>query len=165
MNALWTTLLILLSNLAFSAPLSELIDKNVQSATHAYEISLPVAAVLPDTPPSPANSTVQLWIHIRNSKQIELAQDIFRKLIQAKSQPWHIEQKPIQKVDDGPSKSQLRYFKREDRSQAKKLLAALQKSIPKIELCDLSGKFDQIGWVKPGHYELWLSPDLSRLQK
>ncbi|MEI7457377.1 MAG: hypothetical protein WCK93_11710 [Nitrosomonadales bacterium] len=164
MNALWTTLLILLSNLAFSAPLSELIDKNVQSATRAYEMSLPVAAALPDAP-SPVTSTVQLWIHIRNSNQIELAQDISQKLSQAKSQLWNIEQKPIQKVDDGPLKSQLRYFKREDRPQAQKLLATLRKSIPKTELCDMSGKFEQAGWVKPGHYELWLSPDVSKLKK
>lgn len=168
MNKLWPAILMLLSSSVLGMPLSELIDKNVQSATRAYQMTLPVAAAIPAPtalpfPVSPVSSA-QLWIHIRNKSQTKLAQDILERLAKNKDQQWNIEQKPIQKVDDGPKKSQLRYFKRQDRQQAQKLLDTLRKWIPQIELGDISGKFDQVDWVKPGHYELWLSQDVMRLQ-
>ena len=73
---------------------------------------------------------------------------------------------PIQTVDVGPSKSQLRYFKKLDEVEAQEMLALFSKisSIADLELKDLSEQYSEVSWIKPGHYELWLSPDIVQAQ-
>lgn len=136
--------------------LGELINKNVRDATSAYEKALPPS----QRPTNPA----QLWIHIRNNGQKKLAQEIQNRVSETEFRQWKIEQKPVQMIDSGPGKSQLRYFKRQDQTQAQELFVILSKLIPQLEINDLSGKYESVGWIKSGHYELWLSPSLTRLQ-
>jgi hypothetical protein len=137
-------------------PLNELIDRNVRDANTAYQKSLP-GAQLPASP-------VFLWIHVRNEGQESLAQQILNEMVKIPSDQWTIEPKPVQKVDSGPSRSQLRYFKQQERQQAQVLLAALRTLIPQLDIADLSGTYENAEWIQQGHYELWLAPDLTNLQ-
>lgn len=154
--ALVTFALVLLSDHVSGATLNELISKNVRDATNAYDRALPSAQ-------QPTN-LAQLWIHIRSNSQKKLAQEILDRVAKTEFRQWKIEQKPVQKVDSGPRKSQLRYFKRQDQPQAQELFDMLRKLIPKLEINDVSGKYESVGWIRSGHYELWLSPDIMRLQ-
>jgi hypothetical protein len=67
-------------------------------------------------------------------------------------------------VKFGPQVSQLRYFKTKDEPEARELFAILRKIIPTLELKDLSREYARVGWINPGHYELWLSPNLVQLE-
>lgn len=152
--ALAISALFLFSLHASGASVRDLINQNIQRSDTAY---ISVASVA-----EPNTSSVQVWVHIQNDSQKNLARELVENL--QKSGSWNIETKPIQKVARGPRKSQLRYFKKQDQQQAQELLVTLRTMIPAIELSDLSGKFDNTDWVKPGHYELWLSPEVIRLR-
>lgn len=154
--ALVSIFLALFSHHVSGANLNDLINKNVQDATNAYEKSLPAA--------QQPTSSAQLWIHVRSDSQNKLADEILDRVEKTEFGQWKIERKPTQKVSSGPQKSQLRYFKKQDQAHAKELFDMLRKQILDLEISDLSGKYEGIGWIKAGHYELWLSPDLMRLQ-
>jgi len=144
--------LLLLSDAATGASLNELINQNVKDANTAYEHTLPPA----QQPTQPA----RVWVHIRSDSQKGTAQELLDSLAKNESGQWQIEKKPIRVVSYGPGKSQLRYFKKQDRKQATALFNALHQKIPQLELKDFSEKYERVGWIKPGHYELWLSQDL-----
>lgn len=150
--------IVLFSEHVNGMPLPALINKNVQDAAGAYERTLTVAQA--QKPIYPA----QLWIHVRTDSQKKIAQEILDRVVKAEAAQWKIEQEPIQKVDSGPRKSQLRYFKRQDQTQAKELFDVLHRFIPQLELINSSDQWEKVGWIKPGYYELWLSPNLKRLQ-
>lgn len=141
---------------ASGATLGELINKNVEDAASAYDRALPSAQ-------QPAN-LAQLWIHIRSDRQNNVAQQILDRVAQTRFRQWKVERKPVQKVDSGPRKSQLRYFKKQDQPQAQELFNVLRRLVPDLELSDASGRYDGVAWIRSGHYELWLSPDIMVLK-
>lgn len=145
-----TCALLLLAHQAHSATLNELINQNVQDATQAYEQTLPSA--------QRNVSTAQLWVHIRNENQRPLAQAILARVKNTALARRKIEAKTIEKVAYGPDQNQLRYFKREDRAQAQMLLEQLRPLVPRLELSDLSGQYNNASWLESGHYEVWLAP-------
>lgn len=137
-------------------PLGDLINQNVKDASGAYQKTLPA--------PQRATEPVQLWVHIRSASQKPLAEEILGRVAKARPGAPRIEQKPVQTVDSGPRNTQLRFFKKPDEAQARELFEILRPLIPQLELKDLSRDYGDVGWIKPGHFELWLSPDLQRLQ-
>lgn len=140
---------------AMGADLNTLIKQNVQDATRAYQ---------KQRASTRATESIRLWIHVRKETQRKIAKKIQARL--AKARPTDkIEEESIRLVHVGPSRTQLRYFKAEDKAQAKKLLEALRKMIPNIQLEDLSRDYARMTWIKRGHYELWLDPNLSRLKE
>jgi hypothetical protein len=64
----------------------------------------------------------------------------------------------VQLVQDGPAVDEIRYFKVADRAGALAIVQALKKVLPRVWLRDLSAEYDQVVWIKHGHYELWLAP-------
>jgi hypothetical protein len=64
----------------------------------------------------------------------------------------------------GPRESQLRYFNKEDASQAAELLKVLSRLIPELKLKDLSREYAKLRWIRTGHFELWLSPELVQIE-
>lgn len=157
MNRISICALLLFCGSVTAMPLYDLIKQNVQRSTQTFDDTSayarrPVAAA-------------QIWVHIRNDGQKKLADEILGSLGSQHFEQRNIEQKPVQRVDYGPRKSQLRYFKRQDQQQAEELFAALRRQIPQLELNDASGRFQNVDWIKPGHYELWLAPDLSALRQ
>lgn len=65
---------------------------------------------------------------------------------------------PAQLVDQGPSRSQLRYFRESEKDLAVKAYEILRNSIPDLQLLYIKG-FETSTAMRQNHYELWLSPD------
>ncbi|MDD2775737.1 MAG: hypothetical protein PHU06_07270 [Gallionella sp.] len=148
--------LALFSQQASSATLNELINKNIGDATQSFD-KMRTTALQPA-------SAVQLWVHVRGDSQIALAQEILAQVAKTTFKQQIVEQKPIQKVEAVPPKSQLRYFKKQNQAQAQELFDMLRQLIPELELSDVSSKYEKAGWIRSGHFELWLAPDLTKLQ-
>ena len=149
--------LLLFSNPASGGSLVELINKNVMNSTQSYKATL--------SRPVQPSTVAQIWVHVRSNRQQRLAKEILEELGKHRYKRGTIEWKPIQKVDTGPQRSQFRYFKRQDQTQAREIFEVLRALIPQLELRDESAKYENVDWIKSGHYELWLAPDLKRLQR
>ncbi len=133
--------------------LSPLIQQNVDSARRAQaRVFGDVKAVAP-----------QLWIHVRSDAQkreVEKHLAWFRNL-QVDGQKVLL--RPLQLVSAGPTTSQLRFFKPGDQQQAAALQNALKPAVQRIDLSNLSQRYANATWIDAGHYELWLSPDVTRI--
>ncbi len=127
--------------------LDEQIKQNVDQAKKSYE------QLINQEPPT-------LWIHVRTEQQREILQNIADWLKPVSL----IKIEPIQIVKDGPKKNQLRFFSSQDKEEADDLLRNLQKIFPQLELQDLSSQYGTMSWMETGHFELWLAPDLKKVQ-
>jgi|GEM_PF-2492481 len=132
--------------------LNRLIERNVKDASKFFE-----QVIIDET--EQQKEPARLWIHVRNENQKKDLKEIAEWLKNIKLNGITIELRPIRLVEYGPNKPDLRSFKKDDAEEAKHLLTTLQKIIPKLELKDLSRQYRKIVWIKPGHYELWLSPN------
>ena len=147
---------LMLFSVKTEAGLRDLIHQNVQDADKSYEQTI-----------SPVEQRIkhpQLWIHIQNESQRKVGEEILKAISDISIGGRHIEKKPIQIVAFGPRESQLRYFRKEDESQATELLAVLRRLIPELKLKDLSLEYSNVRWIKSGHFELWLSPQLVQIE-
>ncbi len=145
--ALVTTVLLtlFLEHVDAGFSLNDLIEQNIETLQQSTE-------------------TARLWVHVQSDSQKGIGKQILNRVKNAKLEERSIERKPVQLVASGPQESQLRYFKRQDKSEARELFRILRKLIPQLELLDLSSQYERVGWIKSGHYELWVSPDLVRLE-
>lgn len=131
----------------FAIKLEEQIKQNVEQAHNRY------VALVNEKPPS-------LSIQVRTEQQRQLLQNLADWL-----EPISlIKIEPIQLVKDGPKKSQLRFFSRQDKREADDLLKNLKKIFPQLELQDFSEQYGSMSWMETGHFELWLAPDLKRIE-
>ncbi len=105
----------------------------------------------------------RLWLHIQRDAQKDLAVALLDEVRGETLAGAAIDVRPIRMVTIGPNASQLRYFKRGDEDEARILFMFLQGFVPGLELVDMSENYKQYDWIDPGHYELWLSPDLVEL--
>jgi hypothetical protein len=105
----------------------------------------------------------ELWIHVRTDSQRREVQAklAWFKAIQVTGRKLDV--RPIQQVAVGPARSQLRFFKAADRLQAQALLAQVRRAVPAIVLEDMSSQYRQATWIEPGHFELWLAPNVIRI--
>lgn len=147
--------ILLIPNHAFCGNLDDLINKNILDATTALEKSTPGS--------QQTVNPIRLWIHVWNDKQVTIAQEIQKILANIESKQWEIENKPIQQVTSGPNHNQLRYFRKSDEMNAQQIHKLLQDVIPQLEIKDFSSSYENVSWIKPGHYELWFSPDLNTI--
>lgn len=139
--------LLLATQNSFAIKLDEQIKQNVDEAKKSYE-----QLINQESP--------TLWIHARTEQQRQLLQHIADWLKPISL----IKIEPIQIVKDGPKKNQLRFFSSQDKQEADDLLQNLQKIFPQLELQDLSGQYGTMSWMQTGHFELWLAPDLKKVQ-
>jgi len=136
-----------------SAQLNDLIKENVQDARSSYkQLSGEQRIEAP-----------QLWIHVRSDAQRKLVAENLTWFGSIQLRGKRMDVRPLQLVAEGPEQSQLRFFKRQDREEAGQLLGELKKGIPRLQLQDLSGRYQAIEWLKPGHFELWLAPSVSKI--
>jgi len=154
--AMVTVALALFPEYAGAAGLNELINQNVRDATGAYQKTLP--------PAQRSAKPARLWIHISNIVQKPMAEEVLARVTKALPSE-QIEKTPVQIVDSGPRRSELRFFKKEDEPQARILFESLRGIVPRLELKDFSREYEGARWIKPGHYELWLAAELDRLQR
>jgi hypothetical protein len=143
------------SGLAFGATLDELINKNIEGAANAT-ISL-------SQPQSIAATSVRLWVHVRSSAQIVIGNKIIARITSGSPSSLLIERKPIQLVSQGPSQTQLRFFKSADEAVAQDIAKRLKPMIGDVDIQDFSERYKTVDWIKPGHLELWLSPQVSQI--
>lgn len=102
----------------------------------------------------------RLWVHKRGPAQDRLVTEIEERAKALELTGGPIDFKPVQEVDVGPSRSQLRFFKAADRDRAHRLAESLEGLVPDLTVSDFSSQYGDVGWIKPGHLELWLAADL-----
>lgn len=130
------------------ADLGKLIDQNV---TYTRRSAQELTA-------QPEKAPARLWIHIRGKDQTTFAQEIYGRLKTVELNGRKVFAQPLQLVGSGPKNNELRFFKGEDSADAQELLKHLRGAMPNIQLKDLSAAYGGVGWIKPGHYELWIAP-------
>jgi hypothetical protein len=138
------------------ADLNDLIKQNIQDSNKSYEQT--ISSIERQSKP------IRIWIHVRTKTQRNVGKKILKAIADTSIEGRRVEEKPIQIVDSAPPESQLRYFKKEDNSQATELFGVLQRLIPELKLKDLSRQYSHVRWIKTGHFELWLSPDLIQIE-
>lgn len=137
-----------------SAQLYEMIEKNVKQSAKSYEQVVSSSQEKSEKP--------RLWIHVRSRVQEKMVLAASNWLQGITLGKRTIDLRPVQSVDAGPPESQLRYFKTRDKNEAEQLFRELKKALPRLQLKDFSRQNQGLDWLKPGHYELWLAPDVSR---
>lgn len=138
------------------AGLSRLIQQNIEESDKSFEQTI--------LPIEQQSKPSRLWIHVCTEGQRIVGEKIYKAISDTGSGETHIVEKPLQIVAIGPSESQLRYFKKEDESQAAELFEVLRKFIPTLKLKDFSQEYSHVRWLKKGHFELWLSPELMQIE-
>lgn len=109
---------------------------------------------------APILPAARLWVHKRATAQDSVVARIRDQVASLSLPGGPVEFKPVQTVDVGPSVSQLRFFKAVDRERAQEFADALRVQVPGLTVRDLTAQYAKVSWLKPGHFELWLSPDL-----
>ena len=99
----------------------------------------------------------RLWIYIQDLKQNSLTISVNRCLAALMVDGATISPQAVQVAQDGPLVDEIRYFKAGDRTGALAIIHALKRLLPRLWLRDMSAEYDQVDWVKHGHYELWLA--------
>jgi hypothetical protein len=126
------------------AQLTDLINKNVTGTTRSYEKLV-------------NKEPVRLWIHVSLPEQDTAVQNLATWIKGINLDGRTVTLKPVQVVKKTPKTSQLRFFFAQDKEEAAQLLSAFKKVFLKLQLVNLSGQYDKLGWLKPGHYELWVA--------
>lgn len=102
----------------------------------------------------------RLWVHTRTGAQERLVAEIEARAGAITLPSGPVDLMPVQRVDVGPSRSQLRVFKAVDRQRAHRIARAVREVIPDLEVKDFTAEYGKVVWVKPGHLELWLAPEI-----
>lgn len=100
----------------------------------------------------------KVWIHIQDTRQRSLADAVNRYLAVLMVDGAAVAPQPVQVAQDGPLMDEIRYFKAGDRTGALAIVQALKRVLPRLWVRDLSAEYEQVMWIKHGHYELWLAP-------
>lgn len=133
--------------------LESLIEQNIRAADKAY---VQVVA-----PPDKVKKPINLWIHVRSEKQAKALEKVLVQIKGIALENVELVVEPVQLVDYGPQVNGLRFFKQEDKNNAKVLLAQLVDIIPNTKLRNLSKRYKTAAWIETGHMELWLAPNVT----
>ncbi|MFC1825558.1 hypothetical protein ACFL9T_22840 [Thermodesulfobacteriota bacterium] len=96
----------------------------------------------------------RVYFHVRNASQ----KSRVNKYIETLIKNGFVVPK-VRTVDFGPSNSEIRYFRKEEKEEAKKAMEILINEGLNISLRDLSQKYQESTSIRPRHYELWLKPN------
>jgi len=102
------------------------------------------------TVPAMAQFVPRVYIHIRDESQRPAAQTIEKAL---ESKGFTVP--GIQKVNTGPNKTEVRFFRSSEEDLARSAVAALP--ISGVDANYVKGYENSQG-IRPRHYELWLAP-------
>jgi len=92
--------------------------------------------------------TPRIYIHIVEESQRQAAKAIQQKLEQA-----GFEVPGIERVSAGPRRSELRYFKSDDRDGAERIRQVVDDQGTALDVRDLTAAYGAS--TRPGHYEIW----------
>jgi hypothetical protein len=105
-----------------------------------------------DAEPALAQVAGRIYLHIRDENQRPKAREIGQKL---RSQGYIVP--GIERVRQGPPSSQVRYFKRADAEEGRRLAEALRKAGLEAEAEYVPGHEDS-KILRARHFEVWLGP-------
>lgn len=157
---------------AVAADLEKLIKRN--NTTRALKLKRadtvkPLVATTPqkvvtERDPAAAGPLVpaRIWLHVRRNDQMSFKtsfEQVIGDTIPVNQRPREVEWMPVQEVQVGPSRSQIRFFKDYDRDTATVLKRAFARQGAEVELRDMTKEYASAGWLDAGHIEVWLSPD------
>ena len=131
------------------AALTELIQQNFQESNKFYEQTISSVEV--------SQQPLRLWIHIRTQDQKNIVSSINNAIAKIKISGNSVQSMPIQIVSSGPSENQLRFFKKENKENAKEIFNIIRQHVPTLKLIDFTSEYANAHWMKAGHFELWLS--------
>jgi hypothetical protein len=94
----------------------------------------------------------RVYFHIRDENQRAQAKRLSGELERSAS----VVVPSVQRVDVGPSATELRYFKRVEEQEARQIASALSSLGLKVETKYVEG-FESSTKIRPRHYELWIS--------
>ena len=106
--------------------------------------------------PAPPPVEVRVWIHLRDAAQAGAVAAVLAALNGAEGIAAEVP--PAQTVSFGPARTQLRFFKEADRQVAPVVAEALVRALGEVDVVDMTARYQMIGWIDPGHLELWLGP-------
>ena len=98
----------------------------------------------------------RIYIHGSTEEQMKEAALLQSEIEKLEIDGQYVVVPRVIRVENGPKKTQLRYFKREEGEEARDLAEQLRKLIPNLELNDLSEGNLDLSFIRPRHYELWL---------
>ncbi len=134
----------------YQTPVEEKKSRQIQPEFTAQSPKIPLSA----------SPTARLYIHIGDESQRAAAQEIGDKLEEELSHE-SVDVRRIILVDDIKFNSSFRYFKRENYAQGNRINNWLNQAQIIIPLKDLSNQYQNNVSIKPGHYEIWLGPEIS----
>lgn len=154
MKLLMGFIIVLFASMAYAGEkLEALIQQNINAAEKSYDQVL--------TPPEKKKKQVNLWIHVRSEKQAEALNRVLEQIKNIELDDSELIVRPVQLVTYGPKANSLRFFKQKDKADAKVFLTQLVDIIPNSRLQNLSKRYKDVPWVKTGHFELWLAPNVT----
>lgn len=102
--------------------------------------------------PKPENKLLpRVYFHIVKESQRGKAQEVAKEL-----EKNNLIVPGVQRLDAGPTKTELRFFKLKEEVAAKDILAALSKNGLKAHLSYIPG-YESSDNMRPNHFELWIS--------
>jgi hypothetical protein len=101
-----------------------------------------------------AKIPARVYFHIRNESQRERAEQIAAKL---QEQGFIVP--GIERLDTGPTTTELRFFTGSEPADTQVLVNAFTQLGLNVKPVDLSNRYKNSTSVRPRHYELWISPN------
>ena len=100
-----------------------------------------------------ASSLPRIYLHVRSEKNRTVALQIANQL----NNDGYIIPGIVRLVESGPASNQLRYFRKSEESEAKKIVMSLE-SIGIDVVLQYIGGHENSPVIRPQHYELWFAP-------
>lgn len=122
------------------------------SRTRSIQLSIGQAEVALREATSSASLKPRVYFHIRSEEQRVRAAALAKSLTQAGA----VIVPGIHLVSRGPSKTELRYFRKAEKSEAEAIAAALQAEGLLVDIKLIPGYEDSTA-IRPRHFELWLA--------
>lgn len=138
------------------------LEGTAQQALSAADVStaelqrLQSTLAVRNTPPAPGAGASTLrprvYIQVRSREQADSLEVLKARLEEAR-----LVVPPVQVLNTGPSGNELRFFRRDEESEAERALAAVQQAGLSVRLVYVSG-FEESTAIRRNHFELWLAP-------
>jgi hypothetical protein len=146
-----------LIEIAKSDPSAEVAGAATEATNKITEVTTINQAGNPETIKSTASETIakippRVYFHIRNDSQRGKAEQIAAKL---QEQGFIVP--GIERLDTGPTNTELRFFNGSEPADTQRLVNALNQLGLKVNQVDLSNRYKNSTSIRPRHYELWIN--------
>ncbi len=116
-------------------------------------------ALKPEIEKGLSSLPARIYFHISRLEQRTDAQSLRERLVSKLGTGFSV---PGIERKDGPATNELRFFKKEEASEANDIVNALRELGLNVDVKDLSSRYQNSTGIRPRHYELWLGTQFSR---